>query len=304
MTSLALSHVLTLIADPAKGGLDDSTARLARTALTELGASTTQPDWLAPGVACDIGFDRLNADQAQAAVARALAGRPVDVVAQEAAGRRKQVLVADMESTIIRQEMLDELGELVGARDRIAEITARAMNGELDFKAALRERVGLLQGLPATVLTDMIGRVTLMPGAESLIATLRRHGCYCALVSGGFKTFTAHVRGLLGFDEDQANDLEAADGKLTGRPVEPILDKDSKLQALIRICSARQVALDAAMTVGDGANDLPMLQAAGLGVAYHAKPIVAAQARARVDHGDLTALLYIQGYRAGEIVTA
>lgn len=301
MTSHALSHVLTLIADPAAGGLDDTTARLARTALTDLGASTGQPDWLAPGIACDIGFDRLNEDQAQAAVARALAGRPLDVVAQESAGRRKQVLVADMESTIIRQEMLDELGELVGARDRIAEITARAMNGELDFKAALRERVALLEGLPVTVLTDMIGRITLMPGAAALVATLKHHGCHCALVSGGFKTFTAHVREKLGFDEDQANDLETAGGKLTGRPVEPILDKDSKLKALIRIAGSRQVPLGACMTVGDGANDLPMLLGAGTGVAYHAKPSVAAQCRARIDHGDLTSLLYLQGYRADEI---
>ena len=302
MTATSLSHVLTLIADPARGGLDDSIARLARTALGNLGASTAGPDWLAPGIACDIGFDSLADEQAQAAVAMALAGQAVDIVAQPVAGRRKRVLVADMESTIIRQEMLDELGELVGARDRIAQITARAMNGELDFKAALRERVALLEGLPATVLTDMIGRITLMPGADTLIATLKRHGVHCALVSGGFKPFTAHVRALLGFDEDQANDLEVADGRLTGRPLEPILDKDAKLQALIRIAATHQVALSATLTVGDGANDLPMLQAAGLGVAYHAKPAVAAQTRARIDHGDLTALLYLQGYRADEIV--
>ncbi|HYC01732.1 MAG TPA: phosphoserine phosphatase SerB [Azospirillaceae bacterium] len=298
-----MTHVVTLICDPAAKGtaaLDDSTARAARAALDALGAEAAPAEWLNPGVACDIAFTGLNVDQAQAAVARALEGRPVDVIAQEAAGRRKLVLIADMESTIIHQEMLDELGEAVGKRDHIAEITRRAMNGEIDFKGALRERVGLLAGLPAGLLTEMIGRVTLMPGAEALVATMRAHGAYCALVSGGFKIFTSHVRGLVGFDEDQANDLEIADGKLTGRPLEPILDKDSKAAALTRIAAERRVPLSATLAVGDGANDLPMLLAAGLGIAYHAKPAVAAAARAKVSYGDLTALLYAQGYRVEE----
>ncbi|MFC7333450.1 phosphoserine phosphatase SerB [Rhodocista pekingensis] len=296
-----MTHVLTLVSSPTEPALDDVAARAARTALQDLGASASPPDWLAPGVACDIGFDGLDADQAQAAAAQALSGLPLDVIAQPVEGRRKAVLVADMESTIIRQEMLDELGDLVGARDRIAAITQRAMNGEIDFRGALRERVALLAGLPAGVMADMIGRITLMPGAAALVATLHRNGVYCALVSGGFKVFTDHVRDLLGFDEDQANDLEVADGKLTGRPVEPILDKDAKLQALTRVATARRVPLSATLTVGDGANDLPMLQASGLGIAFHAKPTVAAQARARVDHGDLTALLFAQGYRSTEI---
>lgn len=296
--------MVTLIADPALRGLDDSMAKAAREALRDLGAGVSPPDWLAPGVACDLRFDTLDTDQAQSAVRLALGTAPVDVIAQASDGRRKALLVADMESTIIRQEMLDELGELVGARDRIAAITARAMNGEIDFKGALRERVALLAGLPATVLTDMIARITLMPGAATLVATLRRHGVHCALVSGGFKPFTAHVRELVGFHEDQANDLEVADGRLTGRPVEPILDKDAKLHALTRIATGLRLPLTATLTVGDGANDLPMLQAAGLGVAYHAKPAVAVQTRARVDHGDLTALLYAQGYRDDEIVRA
>lgn len=299
-----LRQVLTLIADPAAFKLDDAVARNARAALADLGAQTAPADWLVPGIACDIGFDGLNDDQAQAAVVKALAGTPVDIVAQGLAGRRKSVLVADMESTIIQQEMLDELGDLVGARERIAAITHRAMNGEIDFKGALRERVALLAGLDAGVLTDMIGRITYMPGAATLIATLKKHGVYCALVSGGFKTFTAHVRETLGFDEDQANDLIVEGGKLAGTVFEPILDKDAKNQALIRITAGKRVPVAASITVGDGANDLPMLMAAGIGVAYHAKPSVAAQARARIDHGDLTALLYIQGYRAEEIVVA
>lgn len=299
-----LRQVLTLIADPAVFTLDDAIAKNARAALADLGAETAPADWLVPGIACDISFNGLNDDQAQAAVAKALAGLPVDIVAQAVEGRRKSVLVADMESTIIQQEMLDELGDLVGARDRIAAITHRAMNGEIDFKGALRERVALLAGLDAGVLTQMIGRITYMPGAATLLATLKKHGVYCALVSGGFKTFTAHVRETLGFDEDQANDLIVEGGKLAGTVFEPILDKDAKHQALIRITSAHRVPVAASITVGDGANDLPMLMAAGIGVAYHAKPSVAAQARARIDHGDLTALLYIQGYRAEEIVVA
>lgn len=297
-----MPHVVTLIADPATRGLDHSMAKAAREALRDLGAAASPPDWLEEGIACDIRFDTLDPEQGQAAARQALGGAPVDVIAQHTETRRKALLVADMESTIIQQEMLDELGELVGAREKIAAITARAMNGEIDFKGALRERVGLLAGLPAMVLTDMIGRITLMPGAAALIATLRRNGVHCALVSGGFKTFTAHVRDLVGFDEDQANDLEIADGKLTGRPIEPILDKDAKLAALVRIAGGLRLSPASAMTVGDGANDLPMLLGAGMGVAYHAKPAVAAQARARVDHGDLTALLYAQGYRAADIV--
>ncbi|MEC4591528.1 phosphoserine phosphatase SerB [Nitrospirillum amazonense] len=304
-----MTHVVTLIAgaplteaEAAAATLDDSMVRAARAALQALGAETSTPDWLAPGRACDIAFAGLHPDQAQAACAQALLGHPVDAVTQESAGRRKAVLVADMESTIIHQEMLDELGALIGRRDTIAEITRRAMNGEIDFKGALRERVALLAGMDAAVIEDLKGIVTLMPGAKSLVATMRKHGAYCALVSGGFKPFTAYVRGILGFDEDQANDLVIQEGKLTGQPVEPILDKDSKAAALTRICAQRRVALTAAVTVGDGANDLPMLLAAGLGIAFHAKPAVAASARAKVDHGDLTALLYAQGYRESEIV--
>jgi phosphoserine phosphatase len=297
-----MSHVLTLIATPAAAAVSEECAKAVRAALRGLGAHLGPTDWLAPGIACDLPFEGLDPDQAQAAATLALAGQPVDCVAQPLQGRRRTVLVADMESTIIEQEMLDELGDLVGARARIAAITQRAMNGEIDFKGALRERVALLAGLDAFVLDAMIGRIVYMPGARTLLATLKRAGVHCALVSGGFKIFTDHVRRTLGFDEDQANDLVIEAGKLTGAVVEPILDKDAKREALIRITSARRAPLAESMTVGDGANDLPMLMAAGIGVAFRAKPSVAAQARARIDHGDLTALLYIQGYRAGELI--
>lgn len=296
-----MTHVVTLIAgEPA--GLDDSTVRRVREALEEQGAECDPIDWLAPGLACDVGFSWIDPDQAQAAVAGILDGLPIDHATQEREGRRKAVLVADMESTIIHQEMLDELGHRIGLGERIAAITARAMNGEIDFRDALRERVGLLAGLDAGVLDDMTSMITLMPGAAALVDTMRGHGAYCALVSGGFKAFTRFVARRLEFDEEQANDLEIVDGKLTGRPVEPILDKTGKLDALHRITAARHVPTSAAITVGDGANDLPMLMEAGIGVAYHAKPSVAAVARTRINHADLTALLYIQGYRQSHII--
>lgn len=299
-----MDHVLTLIANPDDDALDETTVSTVSRALRDLGAATGQPDWLAERAACDLPFSNLAADQATSAAAAALPGRPVDLIAQPLEGRRKRLLVADMESTIIRQEMLDELADLLDLKERIAAITWRAMNGEIDFKDALRERVGLLAGLPADALEQVSDRIELMPGAAELVGTMRAGGARCILVSGGFKYFTGLVRRRLGFDDDQANDLEVADGRLTGRPTEPILDKDAKLAALLREAGRRQIPIRATMAVGDGANDLPMLKAAGLGVAFHAKPVVAAEASARVDHGDLTALLYAQGYRRPEFRTA
>jgi len=296
-----MSAVVTLIA-AASSVLDDETAQAARSSLAALGGNTGKPDWLAPGRACDIALEGLAPEQAEAAVRQAMGGLPVDVIAQGPANRKKRLLVADMESTIIQQEMLDELGDYVGLKDHIADITARAMNGEIDFKGAVRERVALLKGLKEAVIDEVWERATLMPGAKALVATMRANGATCVLVSGGFRCFTERVRSWVGFDDDRGNVLEVVDGIMTGAVVEPILDKDSKLQSLLAYAGERHIPTAETMAVGDGANDLPMLLAAGLGVAYHAKPTVAAQARARIDHGDLTALLYAQGYRAGEIV--
>jgi phosphoserine phosphatase len=296
-----MSHVVTLIADPAAAPLDAAAVEAARAAIVAAGAKAGKPDWLAPEIACDIAVDAADPVAVEAAARRALGGAPLDLALQPAAGRRKRLLVADMESTIIRNEMLDELAEFAGIRHRIAEITRRAMNGELDFAAALRERVGLLKGLDAAILEQAAGRIEVMPGAVALVRTMRAHGAYTALVSGGFRVFTRRVARALGFDEDNANVLEIAAGKLAGTVAEPILGRDAKLATLKRLAASRGLALADTLGVGDGANDLDMLKAAGLGVAFHAKPVVAAAARVRVDHGDLTALLYLQGYRAGEI---
>ena len=217
--------------------------------------------------------------------------------------RRKKLLVADMELTIIQQECLDEIADIVGLGARISDITARAMRGELDFAAALRERVGLLRGAGADVLERVYERVTLMPGAETLIATMRQSGATCALVSGGFTFFTERIAGRLGFDVQQANTLELAGGKIVGTVADPILGREAKLAALQRL--TRERGLDSALTmaVGDGANDLAMIKAAGLGVAFRAKPIVTSEAAASITHGDLTALLYLQGYTRAEFVS-
>ncbi|MBP2231354.1 phosphoserine phosphatase [Azospirillum agricola] len=296
-----MNAVATLIA-PRSAVLDESAVLSARAALVALGADAGQPDWLAPGTACDLPFGNLAPEQAEAAIRHALSGAALDIVAQPAVTRRKRLLVADMESTIIEQELLDELGDCVGLKDHIAAITARAMNGEIDFKDAVRERVALLKGLDESVIDTVWKRATLMPGAAKLVATMRANGAVCALVSGGFRCFTSRVRAWIGFDDDQGNGLEIAGGVLTGRVIEPILDKDSKLEALLAYAGEHRVPVAETMAVGDGANDLPMLLAAGLGVAYHAKPAVAAEARARVDHGDLTALLFAQGYRIDQFV--
>jgi phosphoserine phosphatase len=229
----------------------------------------------------------------------------VDAIAQGAGNdSRKRLLLADMDSTIVTTETLDELAAFAGLKDKVAAITARAMNGELDFKAALRERVGMLAGLPVSALEATWAETRLMPGAEALVRTMRAHGAHCALVSGGFTFFTGRVAERVGFHAHFSNTLEIAEGRLTGKVAEPILDKDAKLATLKRLAAELGLPLSAALTVGDGANDLPMLQSAGLGVAFRAKPVVAAAARARVEHADLRALLYAQGYRATEIVAA
>lgn len=294
-----MQSVLTLIA-PEAALLSDRIVGEVRAALNTLGAETGQPVWLCDGIAADIGFEMIAADQAEAAARDVTGAAPIDVIAQESASRRKKLLLADMDSTIVTGETLDDLAAHAGLGDEIAAITARAMNGELDFKEALRERVGMLKGLAAETLESAYRQVELSPGAETLVRTMAAAGAHCVLVSGGFKYFTSRIAARCGFHADLSNEFVIEDGKLTGAVVEPILDKDVKLKTLISRATEHGLSLAETLSVGDGANDLPMLKAAGLGVAYRGKPSVRAEAPARLDHADLTGLLYAQGYRAGE----
>jgi phosphoserine phosphatase len=297
-----MSSVATFISPTS--ALDDALLAHARAMLP----SPEAVQWLDPGIAADIVFsvqgendNRVIADQMR----DALAGSRIDVVVQPTARRRKRLIVADMDSTMIGQECIDELADLVGQKARVAAITERAMRGEIAFAPALRERVSLLRGLPASVIDEVIAsRITLTSGAKTLIATMRANGAYTCLVSGGFTAFTDKIADAIGFDETSANDLLVdATGKLAGSVAEPILGREAKLATLIALRGRLGLEATETLAIGDGANDLDMIQAAGLGVAFHAKPAVAAAAAARIDHGDLTALLFVQGYRRQEFVS-
>jgi phosphoserine phosphatase len=289
-----MAYVLTLIANRAATSLTQADVAHVRDAI-----AGGEPIILSPGEAADIP---LPAAPDLDAVRAVLDGVAIDAIATTAEHRRKSLLVADMDSTIVTGETLDELADFAGLKPRIAAITARAMNGELDFKAALRERVAMLRGLPVDALERTWERVRLTPGAHELVATMRAHGARAALVSGGFSFFTSRVAALCGFDLHRSNVLLDDGAALTGFVAEPILDRDTKLHMLSSLAAELSLPMSATLAVGDGANDLEMLRAAGLGVAFHAKPIVAAAAQARVDHAGLRALLFAQGYRAAEFL--
>jgi phosphoserine phosphatase len=292
--------VLTLIAAPAACERLAAVAQATEAALTQAGARVAAPDWLAPGAACDLGFDALDPARATAVARAACAGAAIDAVAQPRAGRRKRLLVADLESTVIANEMLEELADAIGRRDEVAAITRRAMNGEVDFEGALAARVALLRGLPQDVLGAAGRRIRINPGAAALVATMRAHGARTALVSGGFGVFARMIQDALGFDVAVANELVIESGCLAGTVRSPVLTADGKRATLLRLAGEQGLAPAATLAVGDGANDVPMIEAAGLGIAYHGKPAVAARAPARIDHADLAALLYVQGYRGDE----
>lgn len=291
--------VATLIANPAAPVLS---TELAARAADVIGASALY--WLADGIAADlVPPSTLDMASVMDLLRIAVAGHPVDVIVQQQANRRKKLLIADMDSTMIDQECIDELADVVGLKAHVSAITARAMNGEIPFEAALRERVALLKGLKSNVVHDVIReRITPAEGGRELVATMKKNGGHAALVSGGFTCFTGPVAALLGFDENQANVLIERDGVFSGFVQEPILGRQAKADALLDITNRLGVSPEDALAVGDGANDLAMLKLAGSGVALHAKPSVAAQAAHRIDHGDLTALLYVQGYRKADFV--
>ena len=287
--------VLCLIANPADPAIDSAlVAAIQHETRGEI-------NWLHQRIACEIESPKA-ADPVAAARA-VIGGRPVDVALVPAEGRRKQVLVADMDSTMIEQECIDELADAVGIKAEVAAITERAMNGELDFEQALRTRVALIKGLERAAIEEIRReRITLAPGGRALIHTMKAYGAYTSLVSGGFTFFADYFAKRIGFDEAIANVLEFDGEQLTGTVASPIVDKSTKLQRLEALAAERNLPMSATMAVGDGANDLDMIKAAGFGVALHAKPHVAAQAGIRIDHGDLTALLYLQGYTDEDIV--
>jgi len=298
--SKPIEHVATFVAGP---GAELDARRLAG-ALREAGIEGARLEWLDAGRAADAFF--LAEPAATAAGERlgaALHGARADVIVQPAAGRRKALLVADMDSTMIGQECIDELAAVVGLRDHVAVITERAMRGEIEFEGALRERVALLKGLPVAAIEDIVAtRITPTSGARALVATMRAHGAHTALVSGGFTLFTDRIGARLGFHESRANRLAVENAALTGDVLAPVLGREAKRDALEELRRALRLTRAQTLAIGDGANDLDMLLAAGLGVAFRAKPKVAATARARVDHADLTALLYAQGFRRAQFV--
>ena len=297
-----MNHILTLICNPRTADLGDEAHATATACLSELGAETADANWLARGIACDIPFRGLDLQVAEASVQHNFQGLPIDIIAQKTANRRKKLLVADMDSTMIMGETLDELAEFAGYKDEVAAITSLAMNGELRFVDALKQRLKLLEGLSLDNLKKTMAGVELTPGGKALVQTMKVNGAVTMLISGGFTYFTDRVRDLIGFDRAKGNNFEISNTKLTGQVLEPIIDKDAKLAILKSFAAEHGIAEIDTMAAGDGANDLPMLMAAGIGVAYHAKPAVTKLARVCINHGDLTALLYIQGYRAEEFV--
>jgi phosphoserine phosphatase len=294
-----MTHVATLIAPD--GALDNSVVDRARMALGE----TAAPVWLAPATAVDVPFAAAKAGPTIAEELRALLGG-LDVVVQTAQNRRKRLFLADMDSTMIGQECIDELADFAGLKPRIAAITERAMRGEIQFEPALRERVALLKGLPATLIDQIIDeRIRLTSGARTLVATMRKNGAYTCLVTGGFTLFAQNIAKMIGFDQMRANRLKLdPDGHLSGLVEEPVFGRDAKLATLMELRERLGLERDDTMAIGDGANDLDMIAEAGLGVAFHAKPKLAEAAAARIDHNDLTALLYVQGYKRDEFAEA
>jgi phosphoserine phosphatase len=295
-----MPFVVTLICNPANPALDSTVIDGARALLPSPGPA----QWLFDEVAADIPFEGTEEIGAiERRLREARGDLPIDIVVQPRIARRKKLFLADMDSTMIGQECVDELADFAGKKAEVSAITERAMSGEIEFEPALRDRVALLKGLPVGIVDKVMKeRITLTPGGRELVATMRAHGAYTCLISGGFTLFTRAVAKMIGFQENRANELIVEDGRLTGEVAEPVLGRARKLATLVELLESFDLDDIDTLAVGDGANDLDMLVHAGLGIAYHAKPAVATAAAARIDHGDLTALLYAQGYRREDFV--
>ncbi len=292
--------VVTLITSPERANITHRHIDQARTILSKAGCDSKAPFWLAENISCDIEFDDTDTSRSLKFLQEEMKESEIDIVVQSQENRRKRLLLADMDSTIVVGETLDELAYYAGLKDQVAAITERAMRGEIDFKNALRERVSMLRGLPTDALNKALGNTKLTEGASTLVKTMRANGAYTVLVSGGFSFFTETIAKMAGFNEDRANKMIIQHGALTGEIAEPILDRDAKLETLKTISKEKKIPLIDTMAIGDGANDLPMIMKAGIGVAFNAKPIVEEKAPTAIRYGDLTALLYIQGYRRNE----
>jgi phosphoserine phosphatase len=297
-----MTQILVLTSNPAGGALTEEIYRNLRQALADEFGEIAPAKRLDRASAAEFHPREGEAERLVAFVRAKSGADKFDVNVVPAVGRRKKLLVADMESTLIENEMLDDIAHLLGIGERVASITRRAMNGELDFRAALAERVGLLKGQDSAILERAAEGIKAIPGGATLARTMKANGALTAIVSGGFTFFTARVRQALGFERDYANTLLIEDAKLAGAVAEPVLGREAKLATLERLAAELGVSPRESLAVGDGANDLAMLEAAGMGVAFRAKPVVAAQAKLRIDHGDLTALLFLQGYAAQEFV--
>ena len=297
-----MQYVVTLTANKSLAPLTSHHAILTETLLKSLGSQLCETRWLSRGTAVDIVFDKVPLSVAREKITTRLDPVPVDVNVQELKGRRKRILIADMDSTIIENESLDDLADIAGLKSQVEVITEKAMRGEIDFKIALKERVRLLKGQPETILHRFLSeKIKITDGAFCLIKTMKTQGAMTALVSGGFSQITEHVAKKVGFDINLGNQLLISDKKITGEISTPILNAQSKKETLHSVSNSQNVKINDTIAVGDGANDIPMLQSAGIGIAFRAKPIVQAATPFRVNHCDLTALLYIQGYQDNEI---
>ncbi|WP_025899319.1 phosphoserine phosphatase SerB [Sneathiella glossodoripedis] len=291
-----MENTLTLVANPADIASFSSTLSAVKSRLAAQNIQLTEQNWLCDDIAVDL---LLSETPDIAPLEEVLSSS--DYCLQKTSHRRKKLLLADMDSTIITVECIDELADFAGLKAEVSTITERAMRGELDFNDAFKSRVAMLKGLKEEVLAQTFDeRVKIMPGARTLIQTMKKNGAYCALVSGGFTYFTNRVRDIVGFDMDDANELLFENGQLTGTAVEPILNSQAKLDNLNRLQEELKLEAAQSAAIGDGANDIPMIEAAGLGVAYHAKPAAQAAADASIRFGDLTTLLYYQGYKKSE----